>query len=102
MLKRNLIIIAIISLSIIFSTDAFGQNNKRKRTAKKAKVSNAKQVVQYNSTDWDFIRRKNKRTNGQGSDHAWGIRSRKSGKRKIISRDGGFRGIKNRKRKVKN
>jgi hypothetical protein len=38
MLKRNLIIIAVISLSIVLTSNALGQNNKRKRTTKKAKV----------------------------------------------------------------
>ncbi len=37
MLKRNLIVIAIISLALFFTTNVFGQNSKRKRT--KARVA---------------------------------------------------------------
>ena len=38
MLKRNLIIVVVISLSVFLTSNAFGQNTKRK-TAKKAKVA---------------------------------------------------------------
>ena len=40
MLKRNLIAIAIISLALIFTSNAFGQNNQRKRTKAKVATTN--------------------------------------------------------------
>ena len=156
MLKRNLIIVAVISLSVFLTSNAFGQNNKRKRTAKKAKVvtttnstpttnarttnPTAQQSGRYANDDIgtypNIISKKPMTnagtTNPNGSEtvnlhtqpFADGLvleikkknvkakstvsNQRRSGtKRRVrnagyISRDGAFRGIKNRKRKVKN
>ncbi len=57
-MKKIILLVGILLFAL--SVNTFGQNNKRNR-----KVKKTKSVIQYNTTDWDFLRRKNKQTSKQ-------------------------------------